>query len=243
MRGFTDAQLHFALHMHHSMTAILEELMMKKAICVAATGIEDVTDYSMCFKFQDRGTLHMHVVAWVKLQQVGFADMKEQLIGISSKEHNSKLVRLLKNAFRASLDVQAGRGQHGLLSYVTGYVSKNSDALSFTMVVVQSGANMVEKKWWRQMYRMMCKKTPLEPEIALDFAGKSLMVTSYCGEDINAPIQGSKEMHHSLYLYLASQQEQATEGLGTQVHGQSDPAHGVLGLGTQVHGQSDTAGQ
>ena len=84
----------------------------------------------MRFEFQDRGTLHMHVVAWVKLQQVGFADMAENLTGTTGQEHNSKLVKFLENAFNASIDVQVGKGEHCLLSYVTGYVSKASDALS-----------------------------------------------------------------------------------------------------------------
>ena len=104
-----------------------------------------------------------------------------------------------------------GKGEHCLLSYVTGYVSKASDALTFKMKEAQSGGNVMEDKRWRQVFRMMCKKTPLEPEMALEFASKSLMVTSYCGEGIYAPIPGSPAKNHSRHLYLAFQQEQDTE--------------------------------
>ena len=74
----------------------------------------------------------MHVVAWVRYRD-SVLDPK-RLGGRTGRTHpddRSELLKLLEELFHARIDVQCGDGTHCLLAYVTGYVSKASDVLSF----------------------------------------------------------------------------------------------------------------
>ena len=85
--------------------------------------------------------------------------------------------------FNASVDVQT-KGTAAFLKYVTGYVPKASDALTFKQKVYrQSGTSQ-----WRQAYRLLTKRAPLQPEMAVDFAGLPLTEASFRGATVHAPV-------------------------------------------------------
>jgi hypothetical protein len=146
-------------------------------------GIEEVFDYSFRWEYQGRGTIHVHVVAWVRFKD-GKTDMSH-LDGRSNQEdEKSALVQYLEKLFRSSVDVQCGNGSHCLLRYVTGYVSKASDALTFK----QKQYEQKDTSQWRQTYRLLCKKAPLLPEMSVEFATLPLMESSFRGATIFAPV-------------------------------------------------------
>eukprot|EP00972_Heterocapsa_arctica_P088274 13016719-Heterocapsa_arctica.AAC.1 len=155
----------------------------------------------MRFEYQGRGTIHVHVVAWVKLSAGAFTDAASRLCGRTGKAHGSRLVSFLEAAFRASVDVQCGQGEHCMLRYVTGYVSKASDALVFkTKEAAESGGTMHGSSW-RQIYRMLCKSAPLQQEMAVQFAGLPLVLASFLGDSLFAPIPGSAAVNTSRHFY------------------------------------------
>ena len=195
-----DVQTMLALHMYHVLVEVIENLLLKKELCAGDAGIENVFDYSIRFEFQDRGTLHVHVVAWVKFATS--LDPRDVLSGRSGVK-NSKLVAFLENAFRASVDVQCGSGEHCLLAYVTGYTAKASDALVFKAQESTSSGSAASQSRWRQIYRMLCKRAPLEQEMALEFATLPLMRASYRGDHIYPPIPGSSASNQSRQVYEA----------------------------------------
>eukprot|EP00972_Heterocapsa_arctica_P104482 15396585-Heterocapsa_arctica.AAC.1 len=114
-RGLSDGQVIMALHMYHSLSTVIENILTDRDLCRERFGIDDVTDYCMRFEYQDRGTIHVHVVAWVKLSAGAFTDAASRLCGQTGKRHSSRLVSFLEAAFRASVDVQCGHGEHCLL--------------------------------------------------------------------------------------------------------------------------------
>eukprot|EP00973_Karenia_brevis_P035404 4880835-Karenia_brevis.AAC.1 len=69
--------------------------------------------------------------------------------------------------------------------------------------------NAASQSRWRQIYRMLCKRAPLEPEMALEFATLPLMKSSYRGDHIYSPIPGSTAMNQSRHVYNAFLQWQA----------------------------------
>ena len=163
-----------------------------------ATGTTLVNDFSMRFEFQGRGTLHVHVVAWVNFDSsVGDGS---KLSGQSSKGDPSKLVQYLANVFRSSIDVQCAQGEHCLLRYVTGYATKASDSLRFA---AQDRAPGNQSSSWRQVYRMLCKTAPMEQEMIMEFAGKPYIICSFCGDAIYAPVPGSTAQNKSRDAYNA----------------------------------------
>ncbi|CAJ1334390.1 unnamed protein product, partial [Effrenium voratum] len=87
--------------------------------------------------------------------------------------------------------------EHCLLRYVSGYVSKSSDALEFKRKE-WSAAQGVPLTHWRQTYRLLCKQAPLEPEMALHLAGAPLMESSYRGATVNAPLPWNSAKRSSL---------------------------------------------
>ena len=204
-KSLEDAQTVLALHMYHVLVEIIENLLFKKGLCNEETGIDDVYDYSIRFEFQDRGTLHVHVVAWVKFTTA--LDPRDVLSGRSGVKR-SKLVAFLENAFCASVDVQCGSGEHCLLSYVTGYAAKASDALVFKAKENTTTGSAASQSRWRQIYRMLCKRAPLEQEMALEFATLPLTRASYRGDHIHAPVPGSKAINQDRHVYEAFLQSQ-----------------------------------
>ena len=208
-KAMTDAQSIMTLHMYNCFVQFVERVLVEGAASNHETGIDKINEYSLRFEFQGRGTLHVHVVAWVDIAKGLHSeeDTARRLSGKTGQQHNSKLVAYLERAFKGSVDVQVGKGDICLLRYVTGYVAKASDALQFKTREADAG-NSWDKASWRQIYRMMCKKAPLEPEIVMELAGVPQMVSSYRGEVLFAPVPGNKSvMNRSRHLYNAYQLE------------------------------------
>ncbi|CAE8634707.1 unnamed protein product [Polarella glacialis] len=150
-------------------------------------GIEEVLEFSFRWEFQGRGTIHVHVLAWVRYRDFKHLD-PGRLAGRSNQtdKEKSELLQYLEQKFNSSVDVQCGNGNACLLRYVTGYVSKASDALTFKQKVYRQE----DTTQWRQAYRLLCKRAPLVPEMAMEFAGLPLMEASFRGATIYAPIPG-----------------------------------------------------
>lgn len=104
------------------------------------------------------------------------------------------------------MDVQCSTSSHCLLRYVAGYVSKASDALQFTRREAGGGAQAGEESRWAQVYRLLCKRPPLEQEMCLEFACLPLVKASFTGDDCFAPVPGSNAVNHSRHAYNAFQQ-------------------------------------
>lgn len=99
----SDTQAALTLHMYHVLIELIETDLLKKGVRDASsTGIKEILDYSIHIEYQGRGTLHIHVVAWVVFD----ADGAEQVLSGRSGEKSSVLVRYLEKTFRASVDVQ-----------------------------------------------------------------------------------------------------------------------------------------
>ena len=65
--ALSDVQSLVTLHVYQCMAEIIKKVLLSKQLANhVVTGIDEVYDYSMRFEFQSRGTLHVHVVAWVK---------------------------------------------------------------------------------------------------------------------------------------------------------------------------------
>ncbi|CAE7574509.1 UBP25, partial [Symbiodinium sp. KB8] len=145
---------------------------------------------------QDLITLHLHHTMRVllELQLINHPDNLKS-IGIASINHWS-----FRFEFQSRADVQCGDGNHNLMKYVAGYLAKASDALQF---VSKQTAN--EDTKWRQAYRLLCKRSPTEQEIVMEFAGLSMVKHSFTGTDIFAPIPGSDANNNSRRQYEAYQ--------------------------------------
>jgi hypothetical protein len=136
--SLSDGAAIMTLHMHHVIGAILKDLVLKQGPLEGqankdrlAAGIEEVVDYSFRWEYQGRGTIHVHVVAWVRYTK-DYAEDPRMLEGRTDANPGSvksPLLSYLEDLFHARIDVQCGNGAHCHLRYVTGYVSKASDAL------------------------------------------------------------------------------------------------------------------
>ena len=86
------------------------------------------------------------------------------------------MVKRLEEIFGASVDVQCGQGMdEALLSYVTGYTAKASDAMSWRA----SQYGDINDSQWLRTYRMLTKRAPTGPEMAVDLAMVPLMLHTY----------------------------------------------------------------
>ena len=201
--SLSGGQVIMALHMYHTLDEIIRSLLTERDICRQRIGIADVHDFCLRFEYQGRGTIHVHVVAWVTLVHGPFPDPAARLSGKTGEAHTSRLVTYLESVFNASVDVQCGRGEHCLLRYVTGYVSKASDALNFKANVAAESGDATSGASWRQIYRMLCKNAPLQQEMAVQFGGMPLIRASFLGDNLFAPIPGSKAVNSSRHVYNA----------------------------------------
>ena len=86
-----------------------------------------------------------------------------------------------------SIDVQCSTGEHCMLRYVTGYVPKASNALRFGARDNNQGQGHIR----RHVYRLMCRKSPMEQEMVMEFAGVHIVVSSFLRDSIYAPEPGS----------------------------------------------------
>ena len=131
--SLSDGQAIMTLHMYHVIGAILKEIVLRKGDLPETqefrerrnAGLEEVYDYCFRWEFQGRGTIHVHVLAWAKFKDDDHVHPR-QYNGASNDKTQTKSPMLvyLEDLFHASIDVQCGDGEHNLLRYVTGYVSK-----------------------------------------------------------------------------------------------------------------------
>lgn len=213
------------LHLHRTIGEFLAKVLLRRGARDESdpgrkAGLEEVFEYSLRYEFQDRGTLHVHVVAWVRFDDAvcGFEGPR-RLSGRSGDDADTKspLLALLENVFHSRVDVQAGGGSTCLLRYVSGYVSKASDSLHFKGVSDSESAGSN----WRTTYRLLTKKAPLLPEIVLDFAALPLMSCSWAGAEIFAPVPGSMAANHSALLYRVYQEMQVVAATRNPDHAEA----------------------
>eukprot|EP00971_Amphidinium_carterae_P138080 2736483-Amphidinium_carterae.1 len=103
------------LHVHNTISALLDEhLLGKSPRSLSRCGLKKVHNWCMRFEFQDRGTLHVHVILWADLQS--HVDPAQHSGQTSSSERSSSpFVTFLEDMFFCRVDVQCGDGHHNLL--------------------------------------------------------------------------------------------------------------------------------
>ena len=200
----SQCQAWLTMHMHNCIAAVLDAVLWKNKAQAAELGIAEIEHYTYRFEFQGRGTIHVHAVAWVKYNP---GVCVEELSGRSgARGQTSPLVRLLEEVFDCgAVDVQCGQSEHNLLRYVAGYVAKASDSLRFQKGDEGRGAP-AETSRWRQVCRLLCKRSPLEQELAMYFAGLPMVETSFTGDRMYPPIPGSTAVNKYRHAYLAYQE-------------------------------------
>lgn len=160
------------LHLYKYLTSVvknvLHSILFKKCY-----------HYVIRYEFQGRGTLHLHIAAWVLPKD---DTPISSLVGQSRKQH-SQLVDLLERLCNSSIDVQEGCGH---LNYINGYTAKESDALNFNMKPY--AAKTVDHKWLTT-YRLLSKCVPLIPEVVIGFAQLPHMQRSFHIGTVHAPVQ------------------------------------------------------
>ena len=194
--SLSNQQLLLTLHLHNTLAALLEAHILKDGHSLAQIGLARVRQWSLRFEFQARGTLHVHVVLWADLQQHW---TPEDLNGRSNSGKSSAFLRLLEETFKCRADVQCGDGSHVLLKYVAGYLAKASDALQFQGK--QARAEGQQAGQWRQTYRLLSKRSPMEQEITMEFAGLQMVKHSFSGIEMFAPQPGSKAQNFARHHY------------------------------------------
>ena len=200
----SQCQAWLTMHMHNCIAAVLDAVLWKNKAQADELGIAEIEHYTYQFEFQGRGTIHVHAVAWVKYNP---GVCVEELSGRSgARGQTSPLVRVLEEIFDCgAVDVQCGQSEHNLLRYVAGYVAKASDSLRFQKGDEARGAP-AETSRWRQVYRLLCKRSPLEQELAMYFAGLPMVETSFTGERMYPPIPGSTAINKYRHAYRAYQE-------------------------------------
>ena len=203
-KSLSDYQSVLTLHIYNTIQGLLEKRLLKNGDALGKCGLTRVSNWVMRFEFQDRGTIHVHVLLWTNLDE---GEDAKQLSGKTDENpHDSKFVKYLEDTFRCRVDVQCGDGHHTLLRYVAGYVAKASDALQFKSdESKRRGTPTIESKW-RAIYRMLCKRAPLEQEMAMEFASLSMVKASFTGVHLYAPIPGSKADNADRRAYNCYQQ-------------------------------------
>ncbi|CAE7307097.1 pif1, partial [Symbiodinium sp. CCMP2456] len=182
--SLSEQQDLITLHMHHTLRVLLEHQLINHSDNLRAIGIANIRHWSFRFEFQARGTIHLHAVLWTDLLPGWSAnDITARTGGTASP-----FLGLLEKLFKSRADVQCGDGTHCLMQYVAGYLLKASDALQFLSKQVDD-----QDTQWRQAYRLLCKRSPTEQEIVMEFAGLSMVKHSFSGVDIFAPIPGMLE--------------------------------------------------
>ena len=200
----SQCQAWLTMHMRNCIGAILDEVLWKNKAQAADLGIAEIEHYTYRFEFQGRGTLHVHAVAWVKFNPGVFIEELSSRSGMGVQ--TSPLVRLLAEVFDCgAVDVQCGHSEHNLLGYVAGYVAKASDSLRFQKGDEARGTP-AETLRWRQVYRLLCKRSPLEQEMAMYFAGLPMVESSFTGERMYPPIPGSTAVNKYRHTYMAYQE-------------------------------------
>ncbi|CAK0848165.1 unnamed protein product, partial [Prorocentrum cordatum] len=197
--NLSEGQAALTLHLHHILGTLIRDVILRKGAPTDeegnfrdayfekrhACGIDEVFDYCLRFEFQSRGTLHVHVLAWVKYSKTNMDEMS----GRSNQEGpKSDLLKWFEELSRSSVDVQCGDGHNTVLQYVAGYVSKASDALTF-----KYGDYTERDSPWRMTYRLLCKRASLLPEMALEFSDCNPIDNSYRHDFVYAPLPRHRE--------------------------------------------------
>ena len=196
--SLSNQQSIMTLHMYHALQSMLEKHFLAEGTHLARVGLAKIRQWSLRFEFQSRGTVHVHCVLWADF--CPGTDI-EKLCGRTDTKHDSEFVRVLENLFKCRVDVQCGDGNYVLMRYVAGYLSKASDALKFRATEATSNLST-----WRQVYRLLCKKSPLEQELIMEFAGLPMVMHSFTGCHLFAPVPGSSAQNTSRDFYAAYQQ-------------------------------------
>ena len=209
-RAFADsqqlsaAQSLLTLHLYHYLTAVTKQLLNSDFF-------KKCYHHVIRYEFQGRGTLHLHIAAWVLPDD---ARPIAALVGQSRKKY-SPLVELLERLCHASIDVQEGSGH---LNYINGYTTKASDALNFC--IKPYAAKKVDHKWLTT-YRLLSKCTPLIPEVVTSFGQLPHMKRSFHVGTVYPPVQhrrdevmrkglNSSDKLYAAYLAQMAQQDMAT---------------------------------
>lgn len=91
-------------------------------------------------------------------------------------------------------------------TFFDGLDKKSKDALQFrTKDGKCTGQGQQAESQWRQVYRMLSKRSPLEQEMAMDMAGQSMVRSSFTSTFVHAPIPGSEALNRDRHLYNAFQ--------------------------------------
>ena len=204
-KDLSSHQAWLTLHLYNCIGALLEKTLLKEGTHREQCGLKDVLNYAFRFEFQQRGTIHVHVVAWVKYREDENLDL---LTGRSGHvDPKSPFVDFLEKMFKCgAVDVQCGKSEWCLLRYVAGYVSKASDALHFHKKENRGEGNASDMSKWKQVYRLLCKRSPLEQELAMEFACMPMVKASFTGEHVYAPVPGSMAKNSDRRAYEAYQQ-------------------------------------
>jgi hypothetical protein len=121
------------------------------------------------------------------------------------------------------VDAQGGECHNNLLKYVTGYVAKASDALQFRSKDRQDSGNPQANSLWRQVFRMLSKRSPMEQEMAMDMANLSMVRASFTGACVHAPVPGSTAANNDRHLYNAFQQWLVKDQVSLEGDDSKDP--------------------
>ena len=200
----SEAQSILTLHLYHYLTSVVKKLLN-------SSFFKKCYHYVIRYEFQGRGTLHLHIAAWVLPDD---ARPIASLVGQSRKKA-SPLVDLLEELCHASIDVQEGSGH---LNYINGYTTKASDALNFC--IKPYAAKKVDHKWLTT-YRLLSKCTPLIPEVITSFGQLPHMRRSFHVGTLYPPAQHRrgevmrKEPNTSDKLYDAYLAEMARQDMAT----------------------------
>ena len=144
-------------------------------------------DWCLRVEFQGRGTLHIHMCAWVRFPENCHNPItgKNSHEGRSGQSSSSPLLQLLEELFHGSVDIQCDNLGEQLLNYVTGYAAKAHDALEWK--AREYGKDLGNHKWL-MVYRLLTKRAPLVPEMFIDYAQVPLMIHTYQTAQLYAPV-------------------------------------------------------
>ena len=119
------------LHLYHVLEEVLREVFGDTSL------FAEVLDYVIRVEFQGRGTLHVHIPAWVKFPM--HVNTIAERHPYSDRNHcdryneDSPLLRRLSELFNARVDVMCDSAglDSELFKYITGYAAKGSDAMQW----------------------------------------------------------------------------------------------------------------
>ena len=180
----SDVQSLMTLHFYHCLLALMADIFAKGG----NEWFTAVYDYSVRIEFQSRGTLHIHLCAWVKFPKGVECPITHthSYAGNSCRGPYSEFVMFLHKLLDVSIDLKCGNGlNESLLNYVAGYSSKASDSLAWKSAdwTMDLGNNK-----WLQTYRLLCKRAPLVPEMIMDFTSMTFMKHTYPTDLLYAPL-------------------------------------------------------